>query len=170
MSAPCSRSTEPTYPTVDGTAIRDFVHVSDLASAHVLALQYLLDGGDTTAINLGLGNGYSVRQVVAAVESVGRTEVPVKEGARRTGDPPELVADPHRAGQVLGWRPKYRDLEENRSYSLEMAFTMIPWCHPTWPQQIANVEPHLHPEDRRGGPQTRRRLLITRRAESLTAR
>lgn len=99
------------YPTPDGTAIRDYIHVTDLADAHVRALGYLLDGGASTALNLGTGNGYSVREVVAAVERAGNCPVPVRETARRAGDPPVLVADSAKAARLLGWRPAFPTLE-----------------------------------------------------------
>lgn len=99
------------YQTPDGTAIRDFVHVTDLADAHVRALRHLRDGGDSVALNLGTGAGHSVRDVIATVERVGRRSVPVREAPRRRGDPPALVADARRAQSVLGWQPRYADLE-----------------------------------------------------------
>lgn len=99
------------YPTPDGTAIRDFVHVADLAAGHVSALRYLLDHGDSVALNLGTGRGYSVSDVIATVEKVTRRRVPVRESTRRPGDPPALIADPRRAEAVLGWRPRHSDLE-----------------------------------------------------------
>jgi UDP-glucose-4-epimerase GalE len=100
------------YPTPDGTAIRDYIHVTDLADAHVLALKYLDGGGAATVMNLGTGKGYSVREVIAAVErSAEGRQVPFRDGPRRQGDPPSLVADPGRAGSVLGWRPKLSDLD-----------------------------------------------------------
>ena len=93
------------YPTPDGTCIRDYIHVLDLASAHIAALQRLEGGGASGAWNLGTGQGASVREVVVAVsEALGR-DVPVVEGERRPGDPPELVADASRANADLGWRP-----------------------------------------------------------------
>lgn len=98
------------YPTADGTAVRDYVHVTDLAEAHVLGLQYLLDGGVSTALNLGTGHGYSVRDVVAAVERAAARPVSVLEGSRRPGDPPALVASAGRARQMLRWCPRYSDL------------------------------------------------------------
>lgn len=98
------------YETPDGTAIRDYIHVTDLADAHVRALDYLLDGGSSTALNLGTGQGYSVREIIAAVEQIGSVPVPVREGPRRQGDPPVLVADPAKARHVLGWRPVFSDL------------------------------------------------------------
>ena len=99
------------YPTPDGTCIRDYVHVEDLAAAHIQALEYLAGGGTSMALNLGSGQGYSVRQVIEAVERVSGRRVPVKESARRAGDPPSLVADTRLAHRVLGWRRRYRDLD-----------------------------------------------------------
>jgi UDP-arabinose 4-epimerase len=99
------------YPTPDGTAIRDYIHVGDLADAHLGALDYLAAGGDSIAINLGTGSGCSVREVIAAVERIGGRPVPRHEVARRPGDPPALVADPSLALSRLGWRPRRSDLE-----------------------------------------------------------
>ncbi len=98
------------YPTPDGTAIRDYIHVMDLADAHVQALAYLAGGGASTAINLGTGRGHSVREVIQTVEQVGGAPVPSTTAPRRGGDPPQLVADARRAQDVLGWRPRYPDL------------------------------------------------------------
>ena len=98
------------YPTPDGTAIRDYIHVADLAEAHVRALDYLTDGGVTTAINLGTGKGHSVREVIAAVEQVAGRPVPHVDSPRRAGDPPRLVAEARKAGEVLGWTPRYPEL------------------------------------------------------------
>jgi UDP-arabinose 4-epimerase len=98
------------YPTTDGTAIRDYIHVMDLADAHVRSVQYLLEGGRPAAFNLGTGHGSSVREVIAAVERVGGAKVPAEEAPRRPGDPPALVADPTRARQVLGWEARYREI------------------------------------------------------------
>lgn len=92
------------YPTPDGTAIRDYIHVTDLAEAHVATLRHLLDGGDSAALNLGTGEGASVREVVRAVEGVTGRPVAVREAPRRAGDPPVLVADPRHAEQLLSWR------------------------------------------------------------------
>jgi len=96
------------YPTSDGTAIRDYVHVVDLADAHLLALDRI--DGELGAINLGARGGYSVRQIVDAVESVTGRKLPVKYGPRREGDPPSLIADARKAEAVLGWKPT-RNLE-----------------------------------------------------------
>ena len=98
------------YPTPDGTAIRDYVHVTDLADAHVRALDYLLQGGESRAFNLGTGRGYSVREVVSAVECATGIEGISRNAGRRAGDPPELVADASASGAVLRWQPKYSDL------------------------------------------------------------
>lgn len=92
------------YPTSDGTCIRDYIHVNDLAEAHVLALLHLQSGGASEALNLGTGKGNSVKEVLTTIESVTGKQVPKRAGPRRAGDPPELVADPARAQQTLGWR------------------------------------------------------------------
>ena len=99
------------YPTADGTAIRDYIHVADLGDAHVRALGYLGAGGENGAMNLGTGAGCSVRQVIAAVERIAGRAVPFREAARRPGDPPELVADPALARTRLGWEPRRSDLD-----------------------------------------------------------
>ncbi len=92
------------YPTPDGTCVRDYIHVNDLADAHVRALQHLEKGGDSVALNLGTGGGHSVLEVVQAAEAVTGRAVRRKVGPRRAGDPPVLVADATRAQQVLGWK------------------------------------------------------------------
>ena len=98
------------YPTPDGTAERDYVHVSDLARAHVLALEYLLDNGETIAVNLGTGQGASVREVVDTARRITGREIVARDASRRAGDPPVLVADPKKAADVLGWTPQRSDL------------------------------------------------------------
>ena len=101
------------YPTPDGSAVRDYIHVTDLARAHLAALDHLLGGGESCALNLGTGRGASVLEVIATVEEVLGRKVPVRLADRRPGDPPELVADPSRAEQVLGWRASgLSDLKE----------------------------------------------------------
>jgi UDP-glucose 4-epimerase len=92
------------YPTPDGTCVRDYIHVNDLAEAHALALQHLGGGKDSVALNLGTGRGYSVKEVLKKVEEVTGRPVPVRVAARRPGDPPFLVADPSRAESVLQWK------------------------------------------------------------------
>lgn len=95
------------YPTRDGTCIRDFVHVSDLADAHVRAVNYLVAGGSSVALNLGTGRGTSVKELVEAIEIVSKERLSVEHGPRRDGDPPELVADSSNAKKVLAWHPKH---------------------------------------------------------------
>jgi UDP-arabinose 4-epimerase len=98
------------YPTADGTCIRDYIHVADLAEAHVAALRAMLGGADSNAYNLGTGNGFTVRQVIDAVERATGRPVPHGIGPRRAGDPAALVADPSAANRDLGWRPVMSDL------------------------------------------------------------
>jgi UDP-glucose 4-epimerase len=98
------------YPTSDGTCVRDYIHVSDLAEAHALSLDYLRDGGSSTAINLGNGQGYSVLEVVEAARTVTGCEIPIQIEGRRAGDPSHLVADAEKARSVLGWQPQHADL------------------------------------------------------------
>jgi len=98
------------YPTADGTAVRDYIHVDDLARAHVLALQHLLNKGDTVAVNLGTGQGASVRQVIDLARRITGREIVVCDASRRAGDPPVLVADAKKASELLGWAPQYSDL------------------------------------------------------------
>lgn len=98
------------YPTPDGTAIRDYIHVQDLAEAHVRALAHLEAGNPSLALNLGTGRGYSVREVIAVTEAESGRPVKRREAPRRPGDPPALVADPTRAQTILGWRAQISDL------------------------------------------------------------
>ena len=100
------------YPTADGTCIRDYIHVDDLAQAHVLAIGWLTEGGASEALNVGTGSGYSVREVVRAVEDVTGQKVPYVAGPRRDGDPPELVADSSKLRRMLKWTPKHSELRE----------------------------------------------------------
>lgn len=100
------------YATPDGTAIRDYVHVADLASAHVMAVQRLLDGGESRALNLGTGHGHSVREVIDAVSRVSGSQPPCQNAPRREGDPPSLVADPSLARKTLGWEARHSSLDE----------------------------------------------------------
>ena len=99
------------YATADGTCIRDYIHVGDLARAHVLAVQYLMDGGASTALNLGSGNGLSVRQIIEAIERFTGKSLSVREEPRRAGDPPVLTADPSLAASVLGFRTELSDID-----------------------------------------------------------
>ena len=99
------------YPTPDGTCIRDYIHVQDLAEAHVAALQHLLDGGPSLVLNCGYGRGYSVREVIDAFMRVSGADLPVAEGPRRPGDPPVLVAGNEAILATLDWRPRRDDLD-----------------------------------------------------------
>ena len=99
------------YPTPDGTCLRDYIHVADLADAHVLALKRLLGGGETRFFNLGNGNGFSVREVIATAKQVTGRDFAVRVAARRAGDPPSLVADATQAKATLGWAPQRAALQ-----------------------------------------------------------
>ncbi len=100
------------YPTPDGTCVRDYIHVTDLAAAHVLGLKYLLKGGETTVFNLGNGNGFSVKEVIETARQITDREIKAVECPRRAGDPPALVGSSDRARSILGWNPKYADLNQ----------------------------------------------------------
>lgn len=99
------------YPTPDGTCVRDYIHVTDLAQAHILALDYLAGGGESSVFNLGNGVGFSNREVVEVARKVTGHPIPVEIGPRRAGDPARLVASSQKARTVLGWDPRYADLE-----------------------------------------------------------
>lgn len=99
------------YPTRDGTCIRDYIHVDDLAEAHLLALEYLMENGKSEVFNCGYGHGYSVREVVEATKRVSGVDFKVVETTRRAGDPPELVADSSKIKNTLNWMPKYDNLQ-----------------------------------------------------------
>lgn len=99
------------FPTPDGTCIRDYIHVCDLASAHLCALEHLESGGSSGAFNLGTGQGSSVREIISGVQRIAGKPLDVRYGPRRDGDPPELVANPNLAKHVLNWRPQYSDIE-----------------------------------------------------------
>lgn len=100
------------YPTADGTCLRDYIHVSDLADAHVLGLGYLLKNGNSEVFNLGNGNGFSVREVIEAAIDVTGREIKAVERDRRAGDPPVLVGSSDKAKKILGWSPQYSDLKK----------------------------------------------------------
>ncbi len=117
------------YPTPDGTGLRDYIHVDDLATAHLDALTYLRKGGDPVTLNCGYGHGYSVRDVLAAVERANGEALNISEEPRRAGDPPELIAVAERVRKVLGWTPKYDDLDTIVRTSLE------------WERKIASRDP-----------------------------
>jgi UDP-glucose 4-epimerase len=120
------------YPTPDGTGLRDYIHVEDLASAHLDALTYLRNGGQSTTLNCGYGHGYSVREVLQAVEKVNGAPLNISEEERRAGDPPELVAVAEKVRSVLGWKPQYDDLDTIVRTSLE------------WERKIAARDPSAY--------------------------
>jgi UDP-glucose 4-epimerase len=117
------------YATPDGTGVRDYIHVEDLATAHVDALQYLRGGGASTTLNVGYGHGYSVRQVLASVERVSGKRLNVHEQPRRAGDPPALIARAERIRAELGWRPRHDDLDAivRTSLAWEKRLLSDPW-------------------------------------------
>jgi UDP-glucose 4-epimerase len=106
------------YATPDGTGVRDYIHVEDLADAHLKALAYLRRGGKSTTLNCGYGRGYSVRELITMVEAVAGHEIAKREAPRRAGDPPMLVAQAKRIREVLGWQPQHDDLEKIVSTAL----------------------------------------------------
>jgi UDP-glucose 4-epimerase len=120
------------YPTPDGTGLRDYIHVEDLAAAHLDALTYLRNGGEPTVLNCGYGHGYSVREVLSAVEKANEAPLNILEEARRAGDPPELIAVANRVRDVLGWQPMFDDLETIVTTSL------------AWERKIASQDPSAY--------------------------
>jgi len=117
------------YPTPDGTCVRDYVHIEDLCSAHLLALRQLLAGAGSARYNLGNGAGFSVREVIESARRVTGHPIPVVAGERRMGDPPALVADARAARSALGWMPQHAELDTIVAHA---------WAwerqHPHWPQ------------------------------------
>jgi len=120
------------YPTPDGTGLRDYIHVEDLATAHLDALTYLREGGESQVLNCGYGHGYSVREVLSAVETANEAPLNITEEPRRAGDPPELVAVADRAREVLGWTPRFDDLDVIVRTSLQ------------WERKIAAEDPSAY--------------------------
>jgi UDP-glucose 4-epimerase len=120
------------YETPDGTGLRDYIHVEDLASAHLDALAYLRNGGESTILNCGYGHGFSVREVLSAVEKANGEKLSISEQPRRAGDPPELIAVANRVREVLGWTPKFNDLDTIVRTSLD------------WERKIANRDPSAY--------------------------
>lgn len=100
------------YDTIDGTCIRDYIHVTDLASAHVLAMNYLVDGGESRVFNLGSGNGFSVKDIIDTAKNVTGINIPVEYGERRKGDPSTLIASSDCIKDILGWNPKHSELSQ----------------------------------------------------------
>ncbi len=122
------------YPTPDGTAIRDYVHVSDLAEAHLLALAHMRDGGGSLTLNCGYGRGYSVNEVIDAVGRVSGAPLPFENAERRAGDPPQLIADSAAIRMKLDWRPRYDDLD----FVVRTAID--------WERKLAKLEKHPNSE------------------------
>lgn len=120
------------YPTPDGTGLRDYIHVDDLASAHLAALKYLRADGESTTLNCGYGHGYSVREVLRAVEKANDAKLKINDEPRRAGDPPALIAVADRVRQVLGWAPRYDDLDTIVETAL------------AWEQKIAARDPQAY--------------------------
>ncbi len=120
------------YATPDGTGLRDYIHVEDLAAAHLDALTYLRAGGESTVLNCGYGHGYSVREVLKAVEKANGEALSISEHPRRAGDPPELIAVANRVREVLGWTPKFDDLDTIVRTSLD------------WERKIAARDPSAY--------------------------
>jgi UDP-glucose 4-epimerase len=117
------------YDTADGTGVRDYIHVEDLATAHLDALEYLRSGGASTVLNVGYGHGYSVREVLKSVERASGARLSVREEPRRAGDPPSLVARAERIRSVLGWKPRLDDLDTivRTSLAWEKRLAREPW-------------------------------------------
>jgi UDP-arabinose 4-epimerase len=105
------------YPTADGSCIRDYIHVTDLADAHVLALRSLLDGGESEAINIGTGRGWSVLELIESARQIAGCDIPIRLGPRRAGDPPVLISNPARAHKRLQWTPRYPDVAHQISHA-----------------------------------------------------
>jgi len=120
------------YPTPDGTGLRDYIHVEDLAAAHLDALTYLRNGGEPTTLNCGYGHGYSVREVLSAVEKANEASFEVREEPRRAGDPPELIAVAQRVRDVIGWEPRFNNLDAIVKTSL------------AWERKIAARDPSAY--------------------------
>lgn len=127
------------YPTPDGTAIRDYIHVIDLASAHVSALRYLSNGGGSNVANLGTGKGISILEIINKTAEIAGRRPDVVEGPRRPGDPPVLIADPQKAYNILGWRPKYSDIST-------IVRTAVRWHRDILPAMTSNEVPGKHEE------------------------
>jgi UDP-glucose 4-epimerase len=117
------------FPTPDGTGVRDYIHVEDLATAHLNALDYLRAGGESLTANCGYGHGYSVREVLSSVEKIAGVKLDIREEPRRAGDPPALVAKAEKARQILGWKPKLDDIDiiVRTSLDWEKRLQREPW-------------------------------------------
>jgi UDP-glucose 4-epimerase len=125
---PCLEVFGTDYPTPDGTCIRDYIHVSDLARAHLDALRYLRGGGKSEVLNCGYGTGFSVLEVIASVKRMSQSDFPVRLGPRRPGDPAALVAQSDRIGEVFGWKPELNSLDTIVGHALAWEKQLIEWC------------------------------------------
>jgi UDP-arabinose 4-epimerase len=134
------------YPTIDGTCVRDYIHVADLAEAHVQAVRVLLDGAESTALNIGTGRGWSVNELVNSVRQVTKREFRVHVGSRRPGDPPVLIAAPDKARRLLGWRPRHSDL----ATQVEHAWAWREGAGKTWQRMQTTQTPLQESVCRRG--------------------
>jgi UDP-glucose 4-epimerase len=124
---PCLEVFGTDYPTPDGTCIRDYIHVSDLARAHLDALRYLRAGGNSQVLNCGYGTGFSVLEVIASVKRMSQSDFPVRLGPRRAGDPAALVAQSDRIGEVFGWKPELNRLDTIVGHALAWEKQLIEW-------------------------------------------
>jgi UDP-glucose 4-epimerase len=124
---PCLEVFGTDYPTPDGTCIRDYIHVSDLARAHLDALRYLRGGDKSEVLNCGYGTGFSVLEVIASVKRVSQRDFPVRLGPRRAGDPAALVAQSDRIGEVFGWKPELNSLDTIVGHALAWEKQLIEW-------------------------------------------
>jgi UDP-glucose 4-epimerase len=124
---PCLEVFGTDYPTPDGTCIRDYIHVSDLARAHLDALRYLRGGGKSEVLNCGYGTGFSVLEVIASVKRMSQSDFPVRLGPRRPGDPAALVAQSDRIGEVFGWKPELNSLDTIVGHALAWEKQLIEW-------------------------------------------
>jgi UDP-glucose 4-epimerase len=124
---PCLEVFGTDYPTPDGTCIRDYIHVSDLACAHLDALRYLRGGGKSEVLNCGYGTGFSVLEVIASVKRMSQSDFPVRLGPRRPGDPAALVAQSDRIGEVFGWKPELNSLDTIVGHALAWEKQLIEW-------------------------------------------
>jgi UDP-glucose 4-epimerase len=150
------------YDTPDGTCIRDYIHVSDLADAHLLALEGLLSGAGSTRFNLGNGAGYSINEVIETARRVTGREIVVTDGPRRAGDPARLVADPALARDVLGWRPQYAELDTIIEHAWSWERQYARWGQPAPLRQQALTTPASPPAGSERRRLERRNLSLVR--------
>jgi UDP-glucose 4-epimerase len=148
------------YPTPDGTCIRDYIHVSDLVSAHCHALSYLRDGGEPVTLNCGYGRGYSVLQVIEAMRHESGNDFPVELAARRPGDPAEIVASAERMRNLLGWRPQWEELSLIVRHALAWERKLLAQGNARLPSRVSQLS-HSVPLSAIGKVRRDRRLPIS---------